>query len=220
MKFLRQIRVEKPCHESWDKMGGDEKTRFCDKCQYSVNDLTAMTPEEAAARVAETRGRICVRYLPDETGAPIYKGTPAWQKLVAAGVISISGLSGCQNAAPLQGETAGVLHPSEISTPTFEEPERTTGKIAAPQEPIMGDLAPPKETAPEETTYYAPPPSPEELAVEQALIEDRARRQNPTPIDLLKDPNFRSRGLIMGNNIYYPTGLEKVILDLQVPDES
>ena len=219
MKFLRQIRVEKPCHESWDKMGGDGKTRFCDKCQHSVNDLTAMTPEEAAAKVAETQGRMCVRYLPDETGAPIYKGTPAWQKLVAAGVISVAGLSGCQE--PLQGEAIGTPTSPTHSTSGIAEPERTIGKIAVPEEPMMGEISPPsEEDAPKETAYYAPPPSPEELAVEEALIQDRARRQNPTPIDLLKDPNFRNRGLIMGNNIHYPTGLEKVISDLEFPDES
>jgi hypothetical protein len=172
MKFLRQIRVEKPCREDWTGMTGDEKSRFCDKCQHSVNDLTAMTPEEAAARVIETQGRMCVRYLPDETGAPIYKGTPAWQKLVAAGIISVAGLSGCQE--PLQGEAIGTPTSTTHSTSGFTEPERTIGKIAVPEEPMMGEISPPSEAvAPKETAYYAPPPSPKELAVEEALIEER-----------------------------------------------
>jgi hypothetical protein len=212
MKFLRQIRVEKPCHESWDKMGSDEKSRFCDKCQHSVNDLTAMTPEEAAAKVAETHGRMCVRFLPDETGAPIYKGTPAWQKLVAAGVISVAGLSGCQE--PLQGEAIGTPTSPTHSTSGTSEPERTIGKIAVPDAPMMGEISPTSEEDSLSQTNRLRP-----LTLEQeAVVKEIDSRMNPTPIENLQDPMILNRTI--GRIEFPPTGLEKVLSDLEFPDES
>ena len=44
---LDVIRVKTPCHESWDAMTGDAKTRFCSGCQRHVHNLSAMPREEA-----------------------------------------------------------------------------------------------------------------------------------------------------------------------------
>ena len=59
---MRMLPIAKPCRESFADMPGDEKTRFCDKCQKHVYDLSARTEEEARALFLEKRGeRTCVR---------------------------------------------------------------------------------------------------------------------------------------------------------------
>src|SRR6185503_7151504 len=42
-------------------MVGDERVRFCDKCQQNVYNLTAMTSTEAEHFLVEREGRACVR---------------------------------------------------------------------------------------------------------------------------------------------------------------
>jgi len=128
MKFLRQIRVKTPCQENWEAMSGGEQERFCDKCQHSVHDLTALTPAEAETLFAEATRTPCVRYIPDEKGAPIYKGTSAWKKLLAAGAIGFSGAAHAQ--------------------------EKLTGKVAPSKPPqnqaMLGDVAVPSKLSPKD----------------------------------------------------------------------
>jgi hypothetical protein len=37
-----QIKVASPCSEKWESMRGDERRRFCEKCQLHVHDLRSL----------------------------------------------------------------------------------------------------------------------------------------------------------------------------------
>ena len=43
--WLQNLDVASPCHESWDDMSGDERRRFCDRCDQHVYDLDDITDE-------------------------------------------------------------------------------------------------------------------------------------------------------------------------------
>src|SRR5262245_10585878 len=45
--FLDTLKVASPCPASWDEMVGDERTRFCGKCQKNVHNVSEMTRAEA-----------------------------------------------------------------------------------------------------------------------------------------------------------------------------
>src|SRR5947209_4826336 len=47
--FLDTLRIASPCNESWDRMVGDERTRFCGRCQKDVHNVSAMARDEAEA---------------------------------------------------------------------------------------------------------------------------------------------------------------------------
>ena len=89
--------IARSCTESFSAMPGDDKTRYCDKCQKHVYDLSARTEEEARALFRERRGeRTCVRFAKDASGHVLFAAA------IAAAVITTS----CSSAAPPQTQPA------------------------------------------------------------------------------------------------------------------
>ena len=80
---LRLLPIAKPCSEPYDEMPGDERTRFCDKCEKHVFTLSARTEAEAREILATTTERVCVRYAK-----------------TAAGAILFAAVAGCSSAVP------------------------------------------------------------------------------------------------------------------------
>src|SRR4051812_44975380 len=68
---LEQVRIDQPCEMPWDEMRGNDRARFCEKCQLHVHNLSAMTSNDAAALVDGRTDRMCVAYMPTAQGAPI-----------------------------------------------------------------------------------------------------------------------------------------------------
>lgn len=92
--FLDKIEVKTPCSQGWEEMIGTDKVRFCEHCNLSVNNLSAMTRKEALRIVRESDGRICVRYVKNpETNAPVFAGKLyriSRRAGIAAGVLGAS----------------------------------------------------------------------------------------------------------------------------------
>lgn len=66
------VPIPKPCPARWDRMDGDDRTRFCRECRASVTDLSAM-PEVEARAFVETNPTACLRYTFDRrTGAILH----------------------------------------------------------------------------------------------------------------------------------------------------
>ncbi|MEW5737541.1 MAG: hypothetical protein AB1938_01380 [Myxococcota bacterium] len=55
------IRVVSPCSEKWESMSGDERKRFCAKCQLHVHDIASLTEREVLALFEKETGRVCGR---------------------------------------------------------------------------------------------------------------------------------------------------------------
>jgi hypothetical protein len=92
--FVEKIEVASPCSESWDEMAGNDVVRFCSHCAKSVNNLSEMTPRQAAKLVRKSGGSLCITYKKQpETGLPIFAqkiNRLAARSGIAAGVIGAS----------------------------------------------------------------------------------------------------------------------------------
>lgn len=73
---LERLRVSSPCNADWDAMTGNSEVRFCEHCSKHVHDLSAMTRREAEQLVAESNGRLCIRYRSSSNNRVITKDTP------------------------------------------------------------------------------------------------------------------------------------------------
>ena len=70
------VRVASPCSESWKKMEGDERKRFCARCQLNVYNLSALTIGELETLVKSTEGRLCGRLYQRGDGTALTRDCP------------------------------------------------------------------------------------------------------------------------------------------------
>ncbi len=103
LPLLRDVQIASPCHERWDAMLGDERVRFCGRCEKEVFDLSEMTAVEAESVLAAHGGAACVRFYRRADGTVMTSDCPDRQRrrtrhraiavgagLVAAGAAAIS----------------------------------------------------------------------------------------------------------------------------------
>ncbi len=72
----KQLKIKNPCSANWDQMIGNDWVRFCEHCHLTVNDLTPLTPKRVHRLIADSKGRLCVRYRVTREGTPILKAVP------------------------------------------------------------------------------------------------------------------------------------------------
>lgn len=73
---LTNLKVAKPCSESWEEMYGTDRKRMCGKCELNVYNLSAMTRAEAEKLIINTEGRLCARFYRRADGTVITKDCP------------------------------------------------------------------------------------------------------------------------------------------------
>lgn len=71
-----QIKVASPCSEKWESMAGDERRRFCAKCQLHVHDLRSLSEAEATELLRGASGRLCGRVFQRADGTVLTKDCP------------------------------------------------------------------------------------------------------------------------------------------------
>ncbi|HQY63795.1 MAG: hypothetical protein IPF92_30525 [Myxococcales bacterium] len=140
LPLLDQVRVASPCNARWEDMTGDDKTRFCGKCEKNVYNLSAMTRDEAELLVLEREGQLCARFYRRADGTMITQDCPVGvrrKRLRLVGVLAIGG----GMAAMATGFAASLL------VSRGGHPEAVQGKMEMPVQ--MGDIGP-----------ASPPPAP------------------------------------------------------------
>jgi hypothetical protein len=66
------------CGEDFESMERRGGARHCASCDHAVHDLSSMTEREATAFLARHQdAELCVRYLSDEDGAPLFMPEPS-----------------------------------------------------------------------------------------------------------------------------------------------
>jgi hypothetical protein len=73
---LAHVKVAAPCTADWEKMAGDERMRYCDRCSLHVYNLSGMTRREAEGLVTSAEGRLCVRFYRRADGTILTRNCP------------------------------------------------------------------------------------------------------------------------------------------------
>jgi hypothetical protein len=136
---LAVLRINQPCHESWDQMTGDDRSRFCAHCQKHVHNLSAMSTDEAERLLCTTAGSLCVRFHATPEGKPVtldYAPAPAgrrWLRPITTVAALAAGIVGCvmlnrPKPKPTPVYTLGMVAPINHPVP---EPGTTTKPVGA-----------------------------------------------------------------------------------------
>jgi hypothetical protein len=164
LPLLDQVRVASPCNASWDDMTGDDRVRFCGKCEKNVFNISAMPREDAEQLLRErVGGELCVRFYQRTDGTVLTEDCPVGVRkkrrrqiafaVAGAGAMAAAGAqlfaSGSKCHSATMGEVAPIEAPmiqGSFSVPTAEPPPVVE---APPQEgkAIMGDWAGPPPAA-------------------------------------------------------------------------
>jgi ankyrin repeat protein len=76
LRSLDRITIPKPCEADWDSMTGNDQVRFCEHCDLHVTDLSSMTRHQAMRLVAQSKGRLCVRFIQRPDGRLLTRKMP------------------------------------------------------------------------------------------------------------------------------------------------
>ena len=87
---LSRVRVAAPCSMDWDQMIGDERARFCAKCQLNVYNFSGMSRREAEALISRAEGRLCVRYYRRGDGTILTENCPVGLRAIKNRLSKIS----------------------------------------------------------------------------------------------------------------------------------
>ena len=112
-----KLTVASPCSESWDAMPGDDRKRFCDRCQLNVFNLSAMSEEEAERFLNRPEGPPCVRFYLRRDGTVLMKDCPVgWRRKIAKRLaVAATILFGVIFALSTFGsDSTSVEHPSWV----------------------------------------------------------------------------------------------------------
>ena len=94
LPLLDHVRVASPCDANWDEMVGDDKSRYCGKCEKNVFNLSAMGREEAEVLMLEKDGSLCIRMYRRKDGTVLTQDCPVGvrrKRLRLFGVMAIGG---------------------------------------------------------------------------------------------------------------------------------
>ncbi|MBL8953315.1 MAG: hypothetical protein JNK82_21245 [Myxococcaceae bacterium] len=90
------LKIASPCSQKWSKMTGDDRVRFCGKCQLKVYDFTQMETEEVRTLLRTHEGRrVCARFYRRRDGRVMTRDCPrpdgAWLNrfLMAGGTVGL-----------------------------------------------------------------------------------------------------------------------------------
>lgn len=147
--ILKTLSISTPCTEDWESMDGDERKRFCGKCQLFVHNIEEYSTQEAEILIAQGRSsdnRTCVRFYRDAKGNVVTNNCPVFLRkykqrliaiktaavlfLVARGLITQALAQGLVGAPvdPRYGQGGEVGVPSLTST---EGPQFYNSPIAS-----------------------------------------------------------------------------------------
>jgi len=90
IRSLDRITIPNPCNANWGSMIGSDQVRFCEHCNLQVTDLSSLTGRDAMRLVAQSRGRLCVRFIQRADGNVLTKGVPEKLHLISRRVSRIA----------------------------------------------------------------------------------------------------------------------------------
>ncbi|MFO0590096.1 MAG: hypothetical protein U0441_21320 [Polyangiaceae bacterium] len=145
--LLDSLKIASPCHESWDAMVGDDRTRFCGKCQTNVHNISEMPRAEAEAFLQSVAGPVCIRMYKRTDGTVLTADCPVGVRKKRVKRLFLATIGTGLAAA------AGA-----VAFWKFEE-ATVMGEMVMPTAVTMGTAAPSVEPAPSTPQFPTPPPT-------------------------------------------------------------
>src|SRR4051812_42669277 len=99
--LLENVRIASPCVADWDDMRGDERVRFCGRCDKNVYNLSALSRADAEALVNEKEGRMCVRFFQRADGTMLTADCPVGAQRLRLRARMWASISGAAASAAL-----------------------------------------------------------------------------------------------------------------------
>ena len=127
LSVLKSLEVRSPCHESWEQMSGDEKSRFCSQCSHQVTNLSAMTQQETLSLVGQSaKTSLCVRYKKNSDGSikflPKRKWGASLRQAASVFIASVLVLLGFQSSLQAKDDSqCDAKDPKKKSSQPAEE---------------------------------------------------------------------------------------------------
>jgi hypothetical protein len=138
-----EIRIAKPCNQSWTAMKGDERVRFCGSCQKNVFNISEMTRDEVEELIRKTDGVFCARLYRRTDNRVMTKDCP---KGVAAyrrkrALVLVSGVAAMVYAFPLHSTSRMVGAVRRVDHLHKVQPAEPVLGDAVAESMVMGKLA-------------------------------------------------------------------------------
>ena len=74
--LLSKVKIASPCNARWEDMAGDERSRFCGRCEKHVYNFSAMSADEVAGLVRAKEGKLCGRFHRRRDGTMLTANCP------------------------------------------------------------------------------------------------------------------------------------------------
>ena len=128
-----EIRIAKPCNQSWAAMAGNDRVRHCGVCRKNVFNIAEMTAAEVETLIRDTNGRFCARLYRRADGGIMTKDCPKGLAKVrrkrafalaqvGATMLLAGSLSGCMGSTGSGSETGDVAVASHKAAPAHKLP--------------------------------------------------------------------------------------------------
>ena len=75
-RLLDDVMIAAPCNVGWESMHGDDRVRFCDKCELNVYNISAMSDREAEELLQINGSKVCLRLYRRADGTIITDNCP------------------------------------------------------------------------------------------------------------------------------------------------
>jgi hypothetical protein len=79
-ELLSQVKIASPCRARWEDMTGDDRSRFCGRCEKHVYNFSAMTAAEAEDLIRAKEGKLCGRYYRRKDGTMLTANCPVGKR--------------------------------------------------------------------------------------------------------------------------------------------
>jgi ankyrin repeat protein len=135
-RSLDRITIPNPCDADWDSMSGNDQVRFCEHCNLHVTDLSSLSRSGAMRLVAESQGRLCVRFIQRPGGGVLTRAPEKLYRIgrrasrLAAGVFTAT-LSVSSAMAQTRPSSVAQSHDSAELVLTTEDLHGVADEFAA-----------------------------------------------------------------------------------------
>lgn len=146
---LDHVSIAARCNVDWDSMFGNERVKFCGQCKLNVYNLSEMTKVEAERLIANSEGRLCIRYYRRRDGSILTRNCPIGLRAIKRRVKRVASAIGSAVVTFFAGLGIFGLTDRQSFSPHFETGEMV---IEEPSQSISTPLI----VTPVTVKYYAP----------------------------------------------------------------